>query len=137
MYKVWRYYRYYFLRLWIRPLVWVMLAGIIYAQFDEVWWHQAIIYGVFALLLPFAVALERTRKDYDLDEIEGDLNARDQRRMQKIAERNRRKNPPDPATEESENFGADGKCASLLSSAVSLGTHDFGTTKFDTESDQG
>ena len=81
MVKLWKYYKYYFCTLWRRPLFWLLIAPMIYVRYEEVWWVQAIIYTSFALLLPFAVACERCRKDYDLDDIQQQLDERESARQ--------------------------------------------------------
>jgi hypothetical protein len=73
MAKLWRYYKYYSCTLWKRPLLWLLAGSIVYAQYESQWQIQAMIYVGFALFLPLAVASERIRKDYELD----DLRTRD------------------------------------------------------------
>jgi hypothetical protein len=89
MVKFWKYYKYYFCTLWKRPLVWLLTGGMIYAQYEQDWQIQAMIYVGFVLLLPLAVACERVRADYELEDIANDLAERDARR-----EANRRGQPP-------------------------------------------
>jgi len=67
MAKLWRYYKYYSCTLWKRPLLWLLAGSIIYAQYENQWQIQAMIYVGFALFLPLAVASERIRKDDELD----------------------------------------------------------------------
>lgn len=80
MVKFWRYYKYYFCTLWKRPLVWLLTGGMIYAQYQQEWQVQAAIYVAFALLLPLAVACERIRADFELEDIANGLAERDAKR---------------------------------------------------------
>ena len=85
MIKFWKYYKYYFCTLWKRPLVWLLTGGMIYAQYEKEWQIQAMIIVGFVLLLPLAVACERVRADYELEDIACALADREARRAAKAA----------------------------------------------------
>lgn len=83
MVKFWKYWKYYFCTLWKRPLVWLLAGGVIYAQYEESWQIQAAIYVGFVLLLPLAVACERVRANYELEDISNALIRRENNRNQR------------------------------------------------------
>ena len=93
MVKFWKYYKYYFCTLWKRPLVWLLTGGMVYAQYEQTWQIQAMIYLGFVLLLPLAISCERVRANYELEDIASDLAKREARRAYK--------GDPDPDPSES------------------------------------
>jgi hypothetical protein len=66
----------------------------IYAQYEKDWQIQVPIIVAFVLLLPLAVACERVRKDYELEDIADGLAKRDAERAAK-----RSGNVPTPVVE--------------------------------------
>ena len=75
--KLWKYYKYYFCTLWKRPLIWLLTIPIIYAQYEQDWRIQVMIYVGFVLFFPLAVSLARCQRDYELEDIANDLIEKD------------------------------------------------------------
>ena len=103
--------------------MWLLTGGVIYAQYEQNWQIQAMIYVGFALLLPLAVSAERCRMDYELEDISDDLAKRDENRN--------RTNPPNASVREDETEPETSPEQDQFDAYGNTGSETFGETDRD------